>query len=149
TSVAALRKAGVNVALGTDGCASNNDMNMFEVMRLSALAQKHQSEDPTAGRHRDILQMATASGAAALGFTNSGKIEKGADADLVIITMDKPHLTPCHDEIANIVYCARPDDVSDVLCDGRFLLRKGDLTTLDEEQILREAAERAQRLVRE
>jgi 5-methylthioadenosine/S-adenosylhomocysteine deaminase len=139
--------AGVSVTLGTDGAASNNDLDMLEVMRLAALLQKHDRADATALPSIDALKLATRHGARAMGFDNSGMIRAGADADLILIDMDKPHLVPRHDLAANVVHSARASDIDYVLVDGKILLCKGELTTLDEEKIMREAEARGFRMV--
>lgn len=147
TRVPDLLAAGVQVALGTDGPPSNNDLDMLEVTRLAALIQKHDRHDATLFPSREVLKLATANGARAMGFVNSGVIREGADADLILIDMDKPHLVPRHDLTANVVHSARAGDVDYVIVDGRVLLQKGELTSLDEDKIKREAEARALRLV--
>lgn len=148
TRVPDLQKAGVNVALGADGPASNNDMDMLEVTRLAALIQKHDRQDATLLPSTQVLKLATQNGARAMGFTNSGVLKEGADADLILINMDRPHLVPRHDLAANIVHSARGSDVAYVIVDGKILMRRGELTTLDEEKIKREAEARALRMAR-
>ena len=147
TRVPDLMDAGVNVALGTDGPPSNNDLDMLEVTRLATLIQKHDRRDATLLPSRQVLKLATQNGALAMGFTNSGVLREGADADIILIDMDKPHLLPRHDLAANLVHSARSGDVDWVIVDGKCLLRKGELVTLDEEEIKREAEARAFRLV--
>ncbi len=147
TRVVDLLSQGIPVALGTDGCASNNTMDMLEAIRLCALSQKHDRVDPTAMPQHEVLKMATKHGAVTMGFESSGSLVAGASADFSIINMDKPHLTPCHDIVSNLVYSARPEDVDSVVCDGKFILRNGVLTTLDEEKIMTEVRHRAARLV--
>jgi 5-methylthioadenosine/S-adenosylhomocysteine deaminase len=83
-----------------------------------------------------------------MGFTNSGVIQVGADADLILVNMDKPHLVPRHDDAANIVHSARASDINYVIVDGKALLRKGELTTLDEEKIMRHVEPRAFEMVK-
>ncbi|HZQ06977.1 MAG TPA: amidohydrolase [Anaerolineae bacterium] len=148
TRIVDLMNAGVNVAIGTDGVASNNDLDLLEATRLAALVQKHDTGDATVLPSSQALKLATRSGARALGFINSGAIEEGADADLILIDMDKPHLVPRHDLAANVLHAARGGDVNYVLVDGRILLRKGELTTLDEEHIMRRVEPRALEMVR-
>lgn len=148
TRIVDLQRAGVNVALGTDGAASNNDMDLMEVARLAALLQKHDTGDATVLSSTEALRLATVCGARALGFTNSGVLRVGADADLILIDMDKPHLVPRHDLAANIVHAARGADVNYVIVEGQILLRKGELTTLDEEKIMRQVEPRALEMVR-
>ena len=139
--------AGVEVALGTDGPASNNDLNLLEVMRLAGLYQKNDQRRPEALPHAELLRLATQAGARALGFDRSGVIAPGRRADLILFNTDRPHWIPRHDLEANIVYAAHPSDITHVMCDGRWLLRDGALTTLDEERIRREAEQRAFRMV--
>lgn len=148
TRVPDLLAAGVNVALGTDGPASNNDLDMLEVTRLSALIQKHDRHDATLMPSMQVLKLATQNGARAMGFANSGVLQVGADADLILVDMRRPHLVPRHDLAANLVHSARGGDVAYVLVDGKILLRKGELTTLDGEKIRREAEARALSMAR-
>lgn len=138
---------GVNVALGTDGPASNNTMDLLESARLTTLLQKHERRDPEMLPSLQVLKLATQNGARALGFQSSGVLKPGATADLVLFDFDKPHLTPRHDLGANIVHSAQAGDIDYVFCDGQVLLRKGQLTTLDEDKIRHEAERRAFRLV--
>jgi len=148
TRLVDLLRAGVKVALGTDGAASNNDLNMLEVARLAALLQKHDTGDATVLPSAQALALATRHGALALGFANSGLMQVGADADLILLDTDKPHFAPRHDLAANVLYAARAGDVAYVIVDGKPLVRKGALTTLDEEKIMREANARGARMVR-
>lgn len=148
TRIVDLQRAGVNVALGTDGAASNNDLDLLEVARLAALVQKHDTGDATVLPSMQALKLATQHGARAMGFGNSGTLQAGADADLILINMDKPHLTPRHDLAANVVHSAKGSDVNYVIVDGQVLLRKGELTTLDEDKIMREVEPRAVEMVR-
>lgn len=147
TRVPDLMRAGVNVALGTDGAASNNDHDMLEVTRLATLIQKHERRDATLLPSVQVLKLATQNGARAMGFNNSGVLQVGADADLILINMNQPHLVPRHDLAANVVHSARAGDVAYVIVDGQVLLRRGELTTLDEDRIMREAEARGLRMV--
>ncbi len=146
TRIVDLMRAGVHVALGTDGAASNNDLDMLEVARLAALLQKHDTGDATVLPSTDALKLATQHGARAMGFGNSGVLQVGADADLILFNLDKPHLVPRHNLAANIVHSARGGDVNYVIVNGKVLLRQGELTTLDEEKIMREAERRGLRM---
>jgi 5-methylthioadenosine/S-adenosylhomocysteine deaminase len=119
-----LRAAGVRVALGTDGAASNNNLDMFEAMKLSALLQKHSTGDSAALTARQAFAMATVEGAEALRL-NAGLIEPGRRADLVLIDLERPYLCPGHDLIADLVYAGRPDCVDTVIVGGRVILRGG------------------------
>ncbi|MDH7490471.1 MAG: amidohydrolase [Anaerolineae bacterium] len=147
TRVPDLLAAGVNVALGTDGTASNNNLDMLEEARLAALAQKHDRRDPEAMAGDLPLRLATQAGARAMGFAESGVIAPGRPADIVLWDFNRPHLRPRHNLAANLLHAARAGDVTDVMVDGRWLLRGGELQTLDEERILWEAERRAFRMV--
>lgn len=138
---------GISMAIGTDGPASNADMDMPAQIRQTAILQKHEQRDPEALPGDAALRMATQNGARAMGFAQSGVIAPGRPADLILFDFDKPHLTPRHDLVANLVHSAKGSDVSHVICDGRLLYRQGELLTLDEERIKREAEQRAFRMV--
>jgi 5-methylthioadenosine/S-adenosylhomocysteine deaminase len=147
TPIRSLLEAGVNVALGTDGPASNADLNLLEVMRLVGLLQKAACGDAAAMPIDRILRLACTNGARALGFARSGAIAVGSAADVVLLDTRAAHWHPRHDLGAGVVYASHPSDVSHVWVDGRLLLRKGELLTLDEERIRYEAERRAMRMV--
>jgi 5-methylthioadenosine/S-adenosylhomocysteine deaminase len=149
TAVPELLARGINVALGTDSTASNNDLDMLQEALLASLMQKNYLRDPVALPGDNVLRLATQNGAQAMGFPESGVIAPGRAADLIIFDFDKPHLRPRHDLVSNIVYAARPSDVSHVMVAGRLLMRDGRLLTLDEERIMYEAEKRAWRMVGE
>lgn len=138
---------GVRVSLATDGPASNADMDMFATIRTTALIHKYQSHDPTAVAGDTALRMATQAGGQALGFDDMGVIEPGAPADLILIDLTAPHLHPIHDLVANLVHSAKGADVSDVMVNGRWLMRERELLTLDEERILYEAERHAKAML--
>ena len=119
---ASLRRAGVRVALGTDGAAANNSLDMFESMKLAALLQKHTTGDAAALTAHEAFAMATEAGADALRM-NAGRIEPGRRADLVLIDLERPYLVPGHDLVADLVYAGRPDCVETVIVDGQVVLR--------------------------
>ncbi|MDW7651551.1 MAG: amidohydrolase [Bacillota bacterium] len=144
-----LLSRGITVGLGTDGAASNNNLDMMEEMRLAALLHKGSRMDPTAITARDALAMATREGAKAVFLENVGQIAEGMKADLIMLDLHRPHLTPQHDLVAHLVYAAQPADVTLVMVNGKILLENGELTTLDEEKILFQAEQRAIHLVRE
>ena len=144
--VPALLKAGVNVALGTDGAASNNALNLFRELSFVTLLHKGLTGDTTAVPASEALKMATVNGAKALGLEGCGEIKAGAKADLTVLDIDKPWLRPGIDLRSSLVYCARGDEVTDVMCDGRFLLRKGELQTIDRERVLFEVDRTCRRL---
>jgi len=145
--VLALRRRGVNVAVGTDGTASNNNLDMLEATRLTVLVQKLWQNDPEALPSLTALRLATRAGAQALGFPESGVLAPGCPADLILVDFRRPHLCPRHDLAANLVHSAQSSDVSHVMVNGRWLMADGQLLTLDEERIRHEAERRAWRMV--
>jgi len=135
--VAALDAAGVNVSIGTDGAASNNDLSLLAETRQTALLAKVSSGDPEAVPASRALAMATIHGARALGLEDRiGSIEPGKRADLAAIRLDRIETQPVYDVISQIVYAAQDSQVTDVWVDGRRLLQQRELTTLDEDEIL-------------
>lgn len=144
-----LLKRGIIVGLGTDGAASNNNLDMMEEMRLAALLHKGSRMDPLAITAREALAMATRESAKAVFLDHVGVVAEGMKADLVMLGLHKPHLTPRHDLVAHLVYAAQPSDVTLVMVNGRVLLKDGELTTLDEEKILYQAEQRAMHLVQD
>jgi 5-methylthioadenosine/S-adenosylhomocysteine deaminase len=146
--VQALLDDGINVSLGTDGAASNNNLNMFEEMHLAALLQKWLRRDAEALPARQVLRMATIRGARALGLeAQIGSLEVGKRADVVMIDAAQPHLAPRHDPVALLVYSAQAADVVTVLVDGHILMEDRVLRTLDEESLLEQATEQTHRLL--
>jgi 5-methylthioadenosine/S-adenosylhomocysteine deaminase len=141
-------QAGVRVCLGTDGPASNADMDMFATIRQTALIHKYMARDPEAIPGDLALRLATQCGARALGFEDMGQIAPGYSADLILINIEAPHMRPLHSLIANLVHSAKGGDVTDVMVGGRWLMRAGELQTLDEERIIFEAERHAQAMVR-
>jgi 5-methylthioadenosine/S-adenosylhomocysteine deaminase len=132
--------AGVTVGLGTDGAASNNDLDMFEAMRFAALLHKVKTGDPQALPARTALEMATINGARALGLEKQiGSLETGKRADLVVVSTAAARLTPLYDPVSHLVYAARGDDVQTVMVNGRILMRDRKVLTLDESAVLAEA----------
>ena len=138
--VLAMRSAGVVVGLGTDGAASNNDLDMFEAMRQASFLAKLGSKDPRALPAGDALAMATIDGARALGMADRvGSIETGKQADVIVVEMSAPRQTPMYDPISHLVYVTRGDDVRTVVVAGRVLMRDRKMLTLDEAAVLAEA----------
>ena len=141
-TVGPLLDAGVRVALGSDGPASNSDMNLLETMRLTGLREKQATRDAAALPAPAILGLASRAGAQALGFSDSGWLRAGAAADMILMDTRGPHWAPPHDLLAGAIYASHPADVKHVMVDGRLLLRDGALQTLDEEKIIAEASRR-------
>jgi 5-methylthioadenosine/S-adenosylhomocysteine deaminase len=144
--VQAMLDAGVTVGLGTDGAASNNDLDLFDELRDAAMLGKLAADDASAVAAPDAVRMATAGGAAALGF-DGGVLAEGAPADLAVVDLAAPHLTPAHDLVSHLVYAARGSDVRHTVCDGRVLMRDRALTTIDETVARAHASEHAADLV--
>jgi 5-methylthioadenosine/S-adenosylhomocysteine deaminase len=132
--------AGVKVAFGTDGAASNNDLSILGEMSTAAKVHKGVSLDATVVDSRTALLMATRNGAEILGLGDkTGSIRPGKKADLVIASLDKPHLTPLYDIYSHITYCMRPGDIETVMVNGKILIDKGRTTTLDEAEVIAKA----------
>ena len=134
-------KADVNLVLGTDGAASNNNLNFFEEMHLAAVIHKGYSGDPTLLSPQKVLQMATISGAKAQGRAESGALKVGNFADIVAIDLDKPHLMPNHDTVALLVYSVQGSDVALTMINGKVLYEKGEFLTIDAEKVRFDLAE--------
>jgi 5-methylthioadenosine/S-adenosylhomocysteine deaminase len=140
--IAKLVAAGANVTIGTDGAASNNDLDMFSEMRTTALLAKAISGDPRAVPAGTALRMATINGAKALGLESEiGSLERGKSADFIAVDLSPAATTPVYDVISQLVYAAGRDQVTDVFVAGRALLRDRRLLTLDEPAVLAKAAE--------
>lgn len=142
-----LMAAGVTVALGTDGAASNNDLDMFEAMRSAAFLHKLASDDPRAIPAPVALRMATIEGAKALGLGDRiGSLEPGKKADLIVVSTSGARQTPMYDPISHLVYVAKGTDVKTTIVNGRILMRDGRVTTLDEPRVLSDAKKMAERV---
>ena len=143
-----LLAAGAIVGMGTDGAASNNNLDMIEEARLAALLHKLQAHDPTVVTAHQAIAMATRGGARALGIGDRvGQIKPGWKADLILLDFRQPHLFPPHDVVSHLVYAARAGDVRTVFVNGRPLMVDRELRTLDEEKIFAHVAERLKRLM--
>lgn len=130
---------GVNVTLGTDGAASNNNLNMFEEMHLAALIHKGFHCDPTIMTPHQILKMATINGALQQGRTDTGSLEAGKRADIIAISLDRPHMYPAFDDINMLIYSAQGFDVAMTMVDGRVLYENGEFKTIDAERVMFDA----------
>jgi 5-methylthioadenosine/S-adenosylhomocysteine deaminase len=130
-------KAGIAVGLGTDGCASNNNLDLFHEMDLVAKLHKVETSDPTAMDARTVVEMATINGAKAIGLDkHTGSLEVGKQADLIIIDTRAPHLMPIYHPESHIVYTAKSSDVRDVIVDGCVLVKDRNVLRLDVEEIM-------------
>ncbi len=138
--VAEMLKEGLRLGLGTDGAASNNDLDMFEEMLTAALLSKHATGDPTNAPAAAVLEMATLGGARALGMEDRiGSLEAGKRADLVVVGLDHARVVPVYDPVSHLVYAAKGADVRQVVVEGRVLLDDGRVTTLREAEVIGEA----------
>jgi len=126
---------GINVCLGTDGAASNNNLNMFEEMNLAALIHKGVAMDPQLMNANTVLKMGTCNGAKALGFDDSGVIKVGMKGDVILIDTDKPHFYPKNNPVSAIIYSAQASDVDTVIVDGKIIMQDRTFKNIDEERI--------------
>jgi 5-methylthioadenosine/S-adenosylhomocysteine deaminase len=142
--VTAYLAAGAALGLGTDGAASNNDLDMFEAMRQASFLAKHATRDPRAVPARTALEMATLGGARALGLDREiGSLEAGKRADLIVVRMNRARQTPVFDPVSHLVYTTRGDDVDTTIVNGRILMRGRVVRTLDAGAVLAEAEQAA------
>lgn len=139
-----LLDASIPVGLGTDGAASNNTLDMFETMKFCALIHKNHRWDPTILPAQTVVDFATRHGAACVGASQSlGSLEEGKTADLIMIDLKKPHLTPLHDPISQIVYATRGTDVCTTIVNGKPLMLEKQFLTIDVENTLETAQKTA------
>jgi 5-methylthioadenosine/S-adenosylhomocysteine deaminase len=143
-----LLKEGVTVALGTDGTSSNNNLDMLQEVQLAALLHKVNEYDPLAVPAFEALKMGTEYGAKAVGLDGIGRLEAGAKADIVLVSMKGAAWVPRFNEVSLLVYSGSAADVDTVICDGKVLMQHRELKTLDEEKIKYEAQKCAERLTK-
>ncbi|MDH3333248.1 MAG: amidohydrolase [Gammaproteobacteria bacterium] len=145
--VARMLEAGVRMGLGTDGAASNNDLDMWEEMRLASFLQKVDRMDPEVLPAMTVLGMATRGGATAIGLGDKvGSLEVGKRADLIQVAFDDVHHIPTYDVISHLVYVSDEQDVASVVVDGKVLMKEGEMLTIDTERLTREATQLAARI---
>ena len=145
--VVKMLEAGVRVGLGTDGAASNNDLDMWEEIRLAAFLQKVERMDPQVMPAQTVLNMATRGGAGAIGLGDSiGSLETGKRADIIQVSFDDVHFVPAYDVISHLVYVADEQDVSTVVVDGRILMQDKEILTIDTARVSAQAKELAARI---
>lgn len=141
-----LLDAGAVVGLGTDGAASNNDLSMLDEVRDAAMVGKLAADDPAAVAAPEAIALATEGSADALGLA-TGRLEPGRPADLAVVDLDRPHLTPVHDPVSHLAYAAAASDVRHTVCDGRVLMADRTVEILDEASVMKSATERATSLL--
>jgi 5-methylthioadenosine/S-adenosylhomocysteine deaminase len=147
TPIVEMLERGIRVGLGTDGCASNNDLDLLREMRTASLLHKVTRRDPTALESSALVRIATLGGAELLGMENEiGALEAGKQADLILIDLDRPHLTPLYNPFSHLVYAASGADVDTVFIAGRMVMRRRKLLTLDWEEIREKVREVAGRV---
>ena len=135
---------GMTIGLGTDGCASNNNLDLFTEMDMAAKLHKLKTMDATAMDAVTVLKMATIEGAKALGMgTIVGSLEEGKKADIIIVDVKKPHLTPMYNPYSHLVYAARGNDVSHSMINGKLLMERRKLLCMPLEEIMKKASEKA------
>lgn len=142
-------KKGINVGLGTDGSASNNNLNMFEEINLAALINKGYTGDTTSIPAGTAVKMATINGAKALGIDEEvGTIEVGKRADIIMLDLNKPHFYPRYNLVASLAYSAQGSDVETVIVDGKVLMENYELKTIDLEKVMFNAEKSAKALIK-
>ena len=139
-----LKNAGITVSLGTDGCASNNNLDMFESMKFASLGQKAFYNDQTVMQSKEAFELATTNGAKALRL-NAGLLRENMLADLVLIDLKRVEFTPNYNLISNLVYSANGSCVDTVICDGKILMENHVIN--GEEEILKKVDEISQDLI--
>jgi 5-methylthioadenosine/S-adenosylhomocysteine deaminase len=139
---------GVAVGLGTDGCASNNNLDLFQEMDSAAKLHKVHRLDPTVMPSSAVLEMATLGSAKVLGMEKEiGSLEVGKKADIIILNLQSPHLQPVYNIVSQLVYSATGADVRDVIIDGQLVMQNRRLLTLDEETILEKTQEMKEKIL--
>lgn len=143
------REKGITLALGTDGASSNNNLSMIKEMNIAALLQTVACMTPAAARPYDILEMATAGGARALGLDDRiGTIEAGKEADIVLISTKDVNMTPMNDPFSAVIFSADRKNIDTVFCRGKKLLEHGELKTIDKTEAIRKTKERWEDILR-
>lgn len=124
--------AGIPLGLGTDGSASNNNLDLFQEMDMAAKLHKGACSDPGVMAARQVVALATLGGARALGLDRKiGSLKKGKQADIILVNLKKPHLVPVYDPFVSLVHGVKGSDVTHVMVDGRMVVENGQLTGLE------------------
>lgn len=146
--ISKLLSKGICVSLGTDGAASNNNLDLLEEMKIAALLQKVNTLDPTAASAEEVFKMATINGATVLGLEDEiGTIEVGKKADVALVNMKAAHLTPIRHPVSHLVYSANGGDVDTVICNGKILMQERELVVLNEKEVMLQAEEASKNLL--
>lgn len=145
--IARMLKAGVKVTIGTDGVASNNNLNLWEEIKLMPMLQKGTTLDPTVVSPAQTIAAATYNGAQAMGYENLGLLKEGYLADLILVKLDEAHMYPCHDLESNLIYSAQGSDVRLTMVGGKVLYRDDEYTTLDPKLVIARARKEAEQLI--
>jgi 5-methylthioadenosine/S-adenosylhomocysteine deaminase len=140
------RAAGIKVGLGTDGAVSSNTLDILEQMRLLCMDQKQAAKQSTVMPMQEALDIAFRGGAQALRLEHAGNLSMGNLADIVLLRQDGAHVFPRYDAVSNLVYAARASDVDTVICNGKLLMLRGRLLTIDLPRVKAEVSVRMQRL---
>jgi 5-methylthioadenosine/S-adenosylhomocysteine deaminase len=138
--------AGITVGLGTDGAASNNNLNLLEEMHLASVIHNGITGDPTIMKPADVIKMATVNGAKIQGREDTGELKVGKKADIVALSLDAPHMRPNLDPLALICYSAQSSDVSMTMVNGKILYENGEFLTMDKERIYRDVEAAVKRI---
>jgi 5-methylthioadenosine/S-adenosylhomocysteine deaminase len=138
-----LKKAGVTIGLGTDGCASSNNLDMIEAMKTASLLCKASFHDPTAMPVQESFDLATKNGATIFN-TPLGEIKEGNLADLCLVDLNRPEMTPCHYFLSNLIYASNGNSIDTVICNGQIVMQQRHVK--DEQLILDKATEAARKL---
>ena len=145
--VPAMVAAGLSVGLGTDGCASNNNLDLFLEMDTAAKIHKVNTMDPTVMDAFSVLKMATIGGATVLGFADfTGSLEVGKKADVIVVDTYQPHLVPMYNPFSHLVYAANGNDVRHSIINGRLVMEDRNLLTLDLDDVIARAEKEAVRV---
>ena len=138
---------GLQITLGTDGASSNNNLNVLEELHLASLLCRGQALDANAIPIAEMIKIATRSGALAQGREDCGLIKEGFHADFILLDLDKEHLTPDYDTLANIVFAAQSSDICMTVCDGEIIYKDGEALFIDEEETIAKASESFQKVL--
>lgn len=144
--IQALMDSGINLTLGTDGAASNNNQNMLEEIHLASVLHNGYTNDPTIVNPDELLTMATSNGAKAQGRSDSGELKTGYKADLIAINLNAPHLMPVHDPLALLTYSAQASDVKMTMANGKILYENNEFKTIDFDRVKYDLAKSMDRL---